>query len=292
MTDHPDIPPPDPNPRPPGFAVPPSACDCHAHIFGPAGRYPYAPDRAYTPPDASLEDYRQLLTSLGLQRAVIVQPSVYGTDNRRTLDAVAASDGDFRAVVVVDPDIADNELDTMHREGARAVRVNSLHGGGPGLEMLTPLARRLAHRGWHLQLLVDVSHFESLAAIVARLPVPVVIDHMGHMDAGLGVEHPGFQVLLEELSAGRVWVKLSAAYRLTRQAGYPYDDVGVLARALVTANPARLVWGSDWPHPRIHTSMPNDGDLLGLLADWAPDEEHRRRILVDNPASLYDFSLP
>ena len=292
-TEPPACAPADPDPRPPGFAVPQGACDCHAHVFGPRERYPYTPERDYTPPEANLAAYRHMLKTLGTQRGVIVQPSVYGTDNTCTLEAVETLGEDCRAVVVVAPTVSEAELEAMHARGARGVRVNLLfRGGGTTVEDLARLAERIQPLRWHLQLLVDVSHFESLAAIVARLPVPVVIDHMGHMDAGLGVEHPGFQVLLEELSAGRVWVKLSAAYRLTRQAGYPYDDVGVLARALVTANPARLVWGSDWPHPRIHTSMPNDGDLLGLLADWAPDEEHRRRILVDNPASLYDFSLP
>ena len=290
-TDH-DAPlcsPADPMPRPPVFNMPSQACDTHAHIFGPQDCYPLVSNRLYTPPEARLEAYNSLLKTLGVERAVIVQPSVYGTDNRATLDAVSASDGRFRAVVVVDDDCSVAELLTLRQKGARGARVNWLFRSDAELGNLQRLAISLANARMHMQMLVDVSKVDGLYDLVSNLPVPIVFDHMGHIPTGLGINNPGFQVLLRLLGEGKCWVKLSGTYRFTEQLDTPYGDVVPFARALVATNPDNLLWASDWPHPHIPVPMPNDGDLLSMLSDWVPNESTRNRILSDNPSRLYEF---
>ena len=279
---------PDPHTRQPRLEVPAGACDCHAHVFAPLSEAAMVAARAYTPPPAPLEAYRHMLSILGIQRAVIVQPSVYGTDNRVTMAAVRAYGRDCRAVVVVDPGIVEAELKAMDAAGARGVRLNLQYAGGVGLDAAAALARRIAPLGWHLQLLLDARDLPDLLPAIRALPVEVVVDHMGHMSAAHGIDHPGFRALLEALAGGRCWVKLSGNYRITA-AGAPYDDAIPFARALVAANPERCVWGTDWPHPALEAPMPNDADLLDALAAQVPDEAARARILVDNPARLYRF---
>ncbi|MFN3937422.1 MAG: amidohydrolase family protein [Gemmobacter sp.] len=281
--------PPDPNPRRPRLAPPPGACDCHAHIFGPEDRYPLSRHRTYTPPLASLESYSALLDTLGLDRAVIVQPSVYGTDNRATLDAVATGGGRFRGVVVIDENLDRREMERMHDLGVRGVRVNLLYKSGIEVSDVRRLAEKIAPFGWHLQMLVDVSEFSDIRTTLGRLPVDVVFDHMGHMPTSIGTNHPGFRDMLHLMETGRAWVKLSGAYRITAGTDLPYEDVAPFARAIVAANPERALWASDWPHPYVHIPMPNDGALLDLLEDWTPDAATRARILRDNPARLYGF---
>lgn len=280
----------DPCPLAPSLAIPAGAVDCHAHIFGPVSHYPYHPDRTYTPPDSSLASFQHLHRTLGIERGVLVQPSVYGCDNSATYDALQAlktSGADYRGVAVVKPDVKDDTLDVLQAAGVRGVRLNLLFKGGLAWRDLRALAGRLADRNWHLQLLIDVSAMDDLTTRLAGLPVPVVIDHMGHMPAAKGPDHEGFTALCRLLGEGSAWVKLSGAYRMTARRRLPYDDVIPLARRLVDANPARCVWGSDWPHPHFSGEMPNDGPLLDELAQWAPDPETRRRILVDNPTVLY-----
>jgi len=279
----------DPNPRKPSFTPPPGACDCHAHILWPQSLYPYTPNRSYTPPEASLSSYTKMLDTLGLDRAVIVHPSVYGTDNRATLDAIEKGGPNFRGVAVVDADIEFAELERMHQGGIRGARINLLFKGGIGMSEVQKLTQKIAPLGWHLQLLIDVSEFDELDTL-EDLPVDIVFDHMGHMPTSKGLDHPGFVQMLKMLERGHAWVKLSGAYRITSSKEFPYADTAPFARELIKTNPERLVWATDWPHPSINVSMPNDGDLLSLLADWAPDTETRNRILVDNPARLYDFS--
>ncbi|MCG8549901.1 MAG: amidohydrolase family protein [Desulfobacterales bacterium] len=279
---------PDPNPGTPKLVVPRGACDCHAHILGPRSRYPYTPHRSYTPPDASLTSYKEVLSALGLERAVIVQPSVYGTDNRATLDAIRQGGENFRAVVVVDENIDVKEMERMHEMGARGVRINLLFKSGIEVSDVKKLAEKIAPFGWHLQMLVDVSEFSDLDTL-AKLPVDVVFDHMGHMPASLGVDHPGFKKMLRILEGGRAWVKVSGAYRISGCTMPPYEDTGAFARKIIETNPDRVVWATDWPHPCINVPMPKDADLLDLLAQWAPDEEIRNKILVTNPARLYEF---
>ncbi|MGE0714777.1 MAG: amidohydrolase family protein [Alphaproteobacteria bacterium] len=278
----------DPNPRPPRERLPDGSVDCHSHVFGPADRYPYSQTRGYTPPDAPLSEYRRMLATMGFTRAVIVQPSVLGTDNRATMDAVAETNGAFRAVVVVDPDISEAELRALDEGGARGVRFNLNNPGGLPLDAVDTVARKIAPLGWHLQFFADLNARPELVEIMRRQPVPAVIDHMGHLRPERGLADPGARALLDFLAEGRAWVKISGAYR-TSSAPIPYVDTTAIARALVEAAPDRVVFGTDWPHPDYHRPMPNDGDLVDLLLDWVPDPGMRRRILVDNPERLYRF---
>ncbi|MFB9885471.1 amidohydrolase family protein [Balneatrix alpica] len=280
----------DANPRPPRFAMPAGACDCHMHVFWPEQQAPFTPHRSYTPPPASLADYRALMQRLGIQRAVVVQPSVYGTDNSVTLATLAAAGHDFRGVVVIRPDTPQAELERMHALGVRGVRLNLLFKSGVAVSDVRTLAAKVAHLGWHLQILTDVSEFPDLAGVLGQLPVPVVIDHLGHMPAEFGPQHPGFISLLRLLESGKLWVKLSGAERLSLEP-WPYTDIRPLAEQLLATNPQRLLWASDWPHTCLPGAMPNDGDLLDLLGLWCPDASLRQQILVDNPATLYDFPV-
>lgn len=279
---------PDRSPLPPSFAVPAGACDSHMHIFGPAARFPYAARRGYTPPDCTVADYGRLMATLGLDRVVVVQPSVYDTDNACTLDALAQLGEAARGVAVLDPDVSDAALDALHEAGVRGVRFNLSFDDGSGLAPLEALARRIARLGWHVQFNARSSILVENVDRLKRLPVEVVVDHMGSVVASRGMEQAGLRALLDLLATGRTWVKLSGAYRTTR-AGPPYAEAAPYARALAEAAPDRCVWGSDWPHPGLKGPMPNDGTLLDLLADWVPDTAARRAILVDNPARLYGF---
>ncbi len=280
----------DPAPRPPQEMPPPGACDCHSHIFAPVDLYPYARQRKYSPPQASLKAYRHMLATLGVDRAVIVQPSVYGFDNRATLDALKTGGDNFRGVAVIDPNLITRaELDRMHHIGIRGVRVNQAYDHSLDMKYLHKVVERIQPLGWHLQIFADVNNIPDFKAEIAGLPVEVVIDHMGFVATAKGVNNTGFLDLLSLLKQGKCWVKLSGAYRMSAQSRPPYADVTAFAQALVKANPYRCVWGTDWPHPHIDTPVPNDGDLLDLLSLWVPDRKVRNAILVDNPAILYDF---
>jgi len=280
---------PDPNPRPPRFAVPDGAVDCHAHICGPVKRYPFAKDRIYTPPDALLSDYLQVLRTLGVTRGVLVQPSGYGFDNSCLVDALAEAGPNFRGIAVVDPQCSDEDLDQLHAVGVRGLRFNVLFGGGAKIELVPAMARRIQRLGWHVQLLIDVSRFQGLYDLVQSIPVPVVVDHMGHVPVDVGVTDHGFQTLLALLAKRRCWVKLSGSYRMTRLSKNPYADVNEFAQALVRVAPNQCLWASDWPHPQIPVPLPNDGDLMDQLADWIPVEHLRKQVLVENPTRLYGF---
>lgn len=287
---------PDPFVRQPVLQIPAGATDCHAHVFGPQSRYDYTANRSYTPPDAPVGAYRHLHQQLGIERGVLVQPSIYGTDNILQIDTLnylnALHQGErkrYKGIAVVDADVSEQTLDQLTESGHCGVRMNLLFKGGIEWSDVAKLADRLAERQWHLQFLVDVSEFDDFAQKVRHLPVPVVVDHMGHMACHKGIENLGFQSLLHVMQEGHAWVKLSGAYRTTAEQTPPYSDVTPFAQALIEANPDQCVWGSDWPHPHFSIPMPNDGDLLDLLAQWAPDETLRHKILVDNPARLYGF---
>ncbi|MBI2295567.1 MAG: amidohydrolase family protein [Betaproteobacteria bacterium] len=284
---------PDPDTRNPGFRLPPGSCDCHAHVFGPAARYPYSPKRIYTPPDASASDYRRMLRALGVERAVLVQPSVYGTDNRAMLAALARSGGRMRGVAVVEESVTDAELERMHAAGVRGVRFNIVdvkaeEKGRLPLDVVRKMAERVRPLGWHLQFLMHVDEFPELDKTFANLPVDIVVDHFGYMETSKGVGHPGFKALLRLLRTGRCWVKFTGAYRISRE-DMPYRDVVPYAHALVAAAPERMVWGTDWPHPKHEKAMPNDGELCDRLPEWIPDEKQRHLALVENPERLYGF---
>lgn len=286
-------PPADPHPRKPKAPLPAGTCDTHAHLFGPAGRYPWSPQRGYTPPEALPAAYEHLHATLGVTRGVLTQPSVYGTDNRAMLDYVSAHPERMRAVVSVEPGITDGELERLHAAGARGIRVNLVDPGGNPFGSFAAL-RRVADRirplGWHVELLIHVHQMDEHRAELARLTVDFSIGHFGYMPAGLGVAHPKYQAFLDLVAEGRCWVKLSGPYRITARRRTPYDDVTPFAHALLARRPDRIVWGTDWPHPIVPVAMPNDGDLADHLFDWIPDAALRRLVLVDNPARLYGFS--
>ncbi len=272
----------------PRLKAPAGSTDSHFHIFGPHARYPLSPGRSYTPPEALVEQYLALAARLGIERMVVVQPSIYGTDNACTLDAVARFGKDrARAVVVIDEQASPHALRRMHEAGARGVRFNAVSGNGTPLEQLQTLARRIAPLGWHLQLYVHGEQLVELAPALPGLGLPVVIDHMGGVSTAKGVDHPEFRALLGLLEGGRAWVKL-CGYR-SSAAGYPFADVAPMAKALIAAAPERCLWGTDWPHPSYLRTMPDDGELLDLLGDWAPDAARQRQILAENPVALYGF---
>ena len=286
--------PPDFNPRMPRLRLPARACDCHAHILGPRARYAYSPARVYTPPDCLLPDYLHMLDKLGLERAVLVQPSVYATDNTVMLEAIKAAGNRFRGVAVVAEDIAEEELRKLDAAGVRGVRVNivDVKDRKPGslpLESLTELAKRIAPLGWHMEFLLHVDEFPDLDHAFADFPVDIVLGHLGYMKTDKGLDNAGFQALLRLIKAGRAWVKLTGPSRITTTGGLPYADVVPYARALLETNPERVIWGTDWPHAIIKTPMPNDGDLADLLSAWIPDAGLREQVLVKNPAKLYGF---
>ena len=269
-------------------------CDTHAHVFGPQQRYPYNPNRAYTPADAPLEAWFALHAKLGIARGVLVQPSVYGTDNRAILDAVALHPGRLRAVVALGASVSDAELERLHAAGARGVRVNLADKGGNPFASpaeLERIAARIAPLGWHVEVLAHVNEMDEWNDVLARLPLDVVFGHYGYMPAALGADHPAFRAFLALLEGGRWWVKLTAPYRLTARSALPFDDVEPFARALAAARPDRLLWGTDWPHPYIRTraQSPDDEGMFAQLMRWIPDPALQRRMLADNPARLYGF---
>jgi predicted TIM-barrel fold metal-dependent hydrolase len=249
--------------------------------------------RVYTPPDCLLEDFRRMLDALGLERAVLVQPSVYGVYNTVMLEALSRSHGRFRGVAVVPSDVDERELERLHAHGVRGVRVNvvDVRDRVPGtlpLAELRALAERIRALGWHMELLLHVDEFPDLDRTLANFPVDIVLGHLGYMRTNLGVAAPGFQALVRLLRAGRAWVKLTGPYRIS-SAALPYPDVAPFGHALAEAAPDRLLWGSDWPHVMLKGAMPNDADLVDALAAWLPDEALRRRVLVENPGKLYGF---
>jgi predicted TIM-barrel fold metal-dependent hydrolase len=286
--------PPDSNPRRPKLKLPPGACDTHAHIMGPKARYAYSPARVYTPPDCLLPDYLKMLATLGVERAVLVQPSVYGTDNTVMLEAMKTAGNRFRGVAVVAEDISDAELKKLDAAGVRGVRANivDVKDRKPGtlpMDSLRKLARRVAPLGWHMEFLMHADEFPDLDRAFAGFPVDIVLGHLGYMKTDKGPGNAGFQALLRLMKAGRAWVKLTGPSRITTAGGLPYADVVPYAHALIDANPERVIWGTDWPHVIIRTPMPNDGDLADLLSDWIPEARMREQVLVGNPATLYRF---
>jgi 2-pyrone-4,6-dicarboxylate lactonase len=279
--------------RKPRLRLPAGATDCHAHICGPALLFPYAAERIYTPPDALLPDYRALLNTLGVQRAVIVQPSVYAYDNRALVAALATDPRHLRGVAVVQPSITDKELEALHNAGVRGLRCNivdlaSAKGKLPIAE-LRRLAQKIAPLKWHLELLMHVNEFPQLASDLGDLPVDLVFGHLGYVPTRCTPNDPGFQNLLSLVREGKAWAKLTGPYRVSQHSAPPYADVQPFAEALLRANPARLLWGSDWPHVMVKGVMPNDADLCDHMSDWIPDEALREKIWVHNPAQLYGF---
>jgi predicted TIM-barrel fold metal-dependent hydrolase len=274
--------------EPPKLRAPANACDCHMHIYD--SRYPVAASATLRPPDASVEDYRRLQQRLGTTRVVVVQPSTYGTDNRCTLDAMAQFGRDARGVAVVDTGVADTELRRMAELGVRGIRFNLVQAGATTIEMIEPLSRRVADLGWHVQIHMKGEQIAGIEDLLLRLPSPIVFDHMGRIAQPEATQQPGYRTVRKLLDQGRTWVKLSGAYMETKVGPPSYTDATVLARELARAAPERMVWGSDWPHPTMQQEKPDDAVLLDLLTAWVPEETARRRVLIENPATLYGFA--
>lgn len=288
MSEAPPCPAPPAPDGPSRFRPPPGSVDTHAHVIGLPPEFPFVPGRSYTPQEATEADYLGMLDALGMTYGVLVQVSVHGLDNSLLQRVLRAHPDRLRGVAVVGLATPPAELQALHDAGVRGIRLNVLYGGGVGVDHLAEFGALCHDMGWYLQLLIDARALPELARPLARLPVPVVIDHMAHFPAELGVHSPGFQALLGLVRDGG-WVKLSGAYRLGPP---PYAAAAPLAQALLKAAPGRCVWGSDWPHVATYDAMPRVGGLLDLLADWAPGPAERHAVLVENPARLYGFMPP
>ncbi|MFF5563053.1 amidohydrolase family protein [Streptomyces sp. NPDC012623] len=285
-----------PNPSRPVFQLPPGAVDAHCHVFGPQERFPFAPERKYTPCDGGKEQLFALRDRLGVSRNVIVQATCHGADNSAMLDAVLASDGRARGVATVRPDIDDAELRRLHEAGVRGVRFNFLKRlvtAAPRDE-LAAVARRIAPLGWHVVLYFESADLPELEGFFASLPTPLVVDHLGRPDVTAPADGPEFSRFLRFVEHNDVWVKVSCPERLS-VTGPPaldgerhaYTDVVPFARRVVEEFPDDVLWGTDWPHPNLTGHMPDDGLLVDHIPRIAPTAEHQRKLLVDNPMRLY-----
>lgn len=272
----------------PALRPPAHACDCHMHIYDP--RFPAERPASRLQTQATVADYRQLQHRLGTSRVVIVQPAAYVTDNRVTLDAIAQFGDSARGVAVVHPDVDDAALATLAAGGIRGIRFSVFdpRTAATAVEMIEPLAHRVAPLGWHVQLHMRGDQIAAHAALLRRLPCPIVFDHMGRLPQPEGTRHEAFAVIRDLIQTGRAWVKLSGAYLDSRVGPPGYDDAAEVARTFIALAPDRVVWGSDWPHP-TEAHKPDDAVLFDLLSVWAPDAGAVRRILVENPQALYGF---
>jgi predicted TIM-barrel fold metal-dependent hydrolase len=289
---------------PVNFDVPAHACDCHTHIHGDPGKFPFFAGRVYTPELASPEEMAALHKALHIERVVIVTPSVYGPDNSATLFGMRARGATARGVAVIDDNTPESDLDAMNQAGIRGIRLNLATSGvsdpNAGRQRFQTAVDRVKARGWHIQMFTSLAIISAIKDLVAASPVPVVFDHFGGALGELGPDQPGFADLLQLVQSGKAYVKISGAYRASKLAP-DYPDAAPLARALIAANSERIIWGTDWPHPNSTTPpgkkpteltplyQIDDGRLFNQLPVWAPDAAIRKTILVDNPARLYGF---
>jgi predicted TIM-barrel fold metal-dependent hydrolase len=287
---------------PVNFDVPAGAVDTHTHIHGDLAKFPFFAGRTYTPEPASPEEMAALHKALHIQRVVIVTPSVYGPDNSATLFGMKARGNDARGVAVIDDKTTDSDLDAFDKAGIRGIRINLATSGvtdpNIGRTRLQKAIERIKSRGWHIQVYADAPVIVAVKDLIASAPMPIVFDHFGGAVADLGLEQPGFPDLLALVKAGKAYVKISGAYRLSKN-GPDYPDAAPFAKALIAANSDRIIWGSDWPHPNSSSGKPateltplyqiDDGRLFNQLPVWAPDAAIRKKILVDNPVKLYGF---
>src|SRR5438105_8829791 len=289
--------PPDPNTRAPHWTLPRNACDSQFHVFGPPHLFPYADTRRYTPPAAPIEHYWNVQEITGLTRGVVVQPTAHGVDNRAALDAIARSKGAIRGSGCSDATISDGQLEELAAGGLLGARFSLMGDREGSPEDIAPQLPRMAAHDWILDLHVDPEHLLEHEQFVRGLPLVTLIDHMARVSPAGGLGQPAFQLLLDLLKDDRFWVKvcsldkLSAVPRARVESGLPFRDMIPFAQAVIAAAPDRVLWGSDWPHGNTFAPgrTPNEGDLLDLLAEIAPDEATRTRILVDNPARLFKF---
>lgn len=269
--------------------LPAGICDCHMHAYGRPDKYPVAPTNVLAVPDAPVSAYRAVMAELGIARAVVVQPSAYGIDNRCTVDAVAELGAAARGIAMIGRDTSPGELATLNDGGIRGIRLHLLIGKLHTWSDVPAMAEMVQHLGWHIELQMDGRDLAEREALLAALPGRVVIDHIGKFREPVAADHPSFRALLRLVERGNFWVKISGAYETSKSGPPDYADVAPLASALVAAAPERMVWASNWPHPSAHGAKPDDGALMRTLVSWMGDAETRRRILVDNPATLYGF---
>jgi 2-pyrone-4,6-dicarboxylate lactonase len=273
--------------RKPRFKLPPGSCDAHCHVFGPAAKFPYAPNRRYTPADAPKEMLAALHTHLGVERAVIVQASCHGTDNAAMLDCIASDPRRYRGVAIVDDRFTDKDFDALDRGGVRGVRFNFVKhlGGAPDMAAFNRVIERIKGRGWHVVLHVDAPDIVPLSGMIRKLPLPFIIDHMGRVPSAAGVDQPPLRALIELSRLENCWIKACGSERISMP---PYAAAVPIAHALVAATPTRVLWGTDFPHPNA-THEADEADLVDLVPRFAPDALAQKRLLVDNPARLYGF---
>ncbi len=284
--------PPVANTRAPKIPTPAGSCDTHFHIFGPSAKFPFAEKRAYTPPDAPVESLLKMLDALGMSYGVAVQAHPYATDNSAMLNALRHAPKRLRGTAIVEPDTGIAALRAMADTGVKSLRFHHVpHGVGfspLGMSSFEKLSPLMAELGLNAQFMMDANELDKVMPYFKNWKLPIVLDHMGNIDAKLGVNQPGVQAMCKYLAEGRIWVKVSGAYRISEK--YPdYADAQAIHEALVSANPEQIIWGTDWPHPRLDKDMPEDGHLLDLFNAWTPDASLRKKILVDNPAKLYGF---
>jgi len=282
--------PPDPDTRVPRFKAPPWACDAHCHVFGPRDRFPYHPNSTYEPPDAGKERLRALHAILGIERAVIVQASCHGPDNRAMLDAIADSNGAYRGVCIARKEFSDRDFEDLHAGGVRGVRFNFVThlGGTPNLDAMENILQRVEPLGWHLVIHVNAEDLIRFEAFFAKFDMDIIVDHMGRVPCEAGTEQQAFKILKRFMGRENWWCKICGAERIS-SAGPPFHDAVAFARELLAIAPDRILWGTDFPHPNITRWMPNDGDLLDLVPLFAEDAVLQRKVLVENPARLYGF---
>jgi predicted TIM-barrel fold metal-dependent hydrolase len=269
------------------FQLPPDACDAHCHVFGPGNVFPYAPNRRYTPDDAPKEMLKALHDHLGISRAVIVQASCHGSDNRAMLDALAWRPEHYRGVAILDENTPGTDIPVMHRAGVRGARFNFVKhlGGSPDMTVFSNILRRIKPLGWHVVLHVDAPDIIPLSDMMRGLTLPFVIDHMGRVPAKDGVDQKPLEALLDLAKLDRCWIKVSGSERIDMP---PYDKAIPIARKIVEASPSRVLWGTDFPHPNS-THEADEADLVDLLPKIAPDPAQQKALFVDNPAKLYGY---
>ncbi len=279
----------DPSPSKPSFKPPAGAVDAHCHVFGPADKFPYAPERKYTPCDAPKEKLFELRDFLGFDKNVIVQATCHGADNRALVDALKASDGRAKGVATVKAEVTDKELEELNSAGVKGVRFNFVKRlvDFTPREVLASIAERIAPLGWHIVIYFEAADLPELEPFFTSLPTDIVVDHMGRPDVKLGVDHPQFIRFLDFMKNNEnVWSKVSCPERVSVQ-GPPYDDVVPYAKTVVERFPDRVLWGTDWPHPNMKTHMPDDGLLVDYIPRVAATAELQQKLLVDNPMRLY-----
>jgi 2-pyrone-4,6-dicarboxylate lactonase len=279
--------------RKPTVVLPRGSVDTHVHVF--ERRYKLSPGRGYNPPESTLADLKKLHNTLGIDRVVFTQPSVYGTDNSAILDGMTALNGETpnraRCVVAISMDVSEKELGRLDAAGARGVRLNTDNKGGMPIELsqISDLVGKIAPFGWHIEFLFPGKDILNLMPVFSALKIPMSIGHFAYQPATAGTGAPGFKALLELVRRGNTWMKISGANRVSATDLPPYDDVKPMAQALVEAAPDRIMWGTDWPHPNKYVANPNDGDLVDAFGDWVTDQDLRRKIMVETPAKFYRF---